>query len=290
LPTSRYRGYGGGRYGGGGGSSLSLSFPPFTPAVKWLIIINVSVFFLLLIGQQIAPLFTSVFGGIFSLWPKAVVSGYIWQLFTYCFLHFGLWEVVINMLMLWMFGAQLEMDWGRNQFLEFYFFCVVGAGMIATGLSFTGILGLSPNFPVSGSSAAVYGLLLAFGMLHGDSEIFMFPLPFMIKAKYMAGILVLIILAVSVKSAASFILLAGLLLAFLYIKFLPRKGLGFYVGERYFGFRNSYYRWKRRRAAKKFEVYMRKHDSTKFFDEYGNFRDPKELDKKDGEPRPPWVN
>ncbi len=121
-------------------------------------------------------------------------------------------------------------------------------------------------------------------MLYGDREIFMFPLPFSIKAKYMVAILVLIVLASTLQPGpggmANMAHLGGLLFAYLYLKFLPRRGLTYGFSERYFGARNSYYRWKRRRAARKFEVYMRKHDSKQFFDEYGNFREPETWDQK----------
>ena len=80
--------------------------------------------------------------------------------------------------------------------------------------------------------------------------------------------------------------------------FLTRKAPTVGISERYFGFRNSYYRWKRKRAARKFEVYMRKHDDRgdykheDYFDEYGNFRDPssREPRKGNGDSRGPWVN
>jgi len=91
--------------------------------------------------------------------------------------------------------------------------------------------------------------------------------------------------------------LGGALFGYIWLKFVPRRGLGSLTSERVYGVRNSYYRWKRRRAARKFEVYMRKHDRgdyhhEDYFDEYGNFRDPGSRDtpKKNGDSRPPWVN
>ena len=57
------------------------------------------------------------------------VRGWVWQLVTYAFLHAGLWHILFNMLALWMFGAQLEQDWGYNLFMQFYFFCAVGAAL-----------------------------------------------------------------------------------------------------------------------------------------------------------------
>src|SRR5438105_1146138 len=81
----------------------------------------------------------------------------------------------------------------------------------------------------------------------------------------------------------------GRLFGFLYIKLLPKKGLLFGASERYFSLRNSYYRWKRRRAARKFEVYMREHDRNVTFDEYGNYVPPDEK-KKNGGSKSGWVN
>jgi hypothetical protein len=124
----------------------------------------------------------------------------------------------------------------------------------------------------------------------------LFPLPITIRAKYLVAIFIFIALAGAFQgmgpghrgeSVAYFAHLGGALFGFLYIRFLPRRGLMFATSERYYGIRNFYYRWKRRRAARKFEVYMRKHDRSEYFDEYGNYRPP---DKKNGETRPPWVN
>jgi hypothetical protein len=122
----------------------------------------------------------------------------------------------------------------------------------------------------------------------------MFPLPFLIKAKYMVAVLIFIALAGALQNAhtpgqsvAYFAHLGGALFGFIYLKFMPRRGLASATSERYFGLRNAYYRWKRRRAARKFEVYMRKHDKQDYFDEYGNYRPP---DKKNGGPKSPWVN
>jgi membrane associated rhomboid family serine protease len=305
LSLSTYRVFGGGgggrssrggnRYGGGGGYTMSLSFPPFTGAVKWLIIVNVAVFFLLRIAALAMPQASFLAEELLALTPAQVAHGYLWQLITYSFVHGGLGHILINMLMLWMFGAQLETDWGWKHFLEFYTVCVLGAALLTISVSYAGILGARPDIPTVGASGGIYGLLLAFGILYADRELFMFPLPFMIKAKYMVAILVLIVVASTLQPGPSGVAymahLGGLLFAFLYLKLIPRGGVGTLLSERYFGTRNAYYRWKRRRAGKKFEVYMRKHDPEKFFDEYGNYRDPATWDKKkDRGSRPPWVN
>jgi hypothetical protein len=123
----------------------------------------------------------------------------------------------------------------------------------------------------------------------------MFPLPFTMKARYMVIIWLLIALYFSLAPGplgiASIALLGGALFGLIWIKFMPARGLGFYFSERYYGVRNNYYRWKRRRAARKFEVYMRKHDRSQYFDEYGNFKPPedREKGKPNGEAKGPWA-
>jgi membrane associated rhomboid family serine protease len=207
------------------------------------------------------------------------------------------------MLALWMFGAQLEQDWGYNIFMQFYFFCAIGAGLTTIAISFTGLLGVNPVTPTVGASGAIFGLLLAFGILHAESEIMLFPIPFLIKAKYfiMGLIFIEVFLTLSAAhqpgaSVAYMAHLGGLLFGYIWLKFVPRRGFGYATSERMYGIRNSYYRWKRRRAARKFEVYMRKHDRADYrhedyFDEYGNYRDPGDREHKgNGDSRGPWVN
>ena len=285
---------------------MGLSFPPFTPAVKQLLIANCAIFLLFTLFEAINS--TAMIAGWLyvhlGLEGAAVIHGEVWQLLTYSFLHYGLLHLLFNMLALWMFGAQLEMDWGYSLFMQFYFFCVIGAAITTVIVSFTGILGVSPHTLTVGASGGIYGLLLAFGILHGDSEIMLFPLPFLIKAKYFViGIIGLAVYgALSSshnlgQSTAYMAHLGGLLFGYIFLKFVPRRGFAFATSERYYGLRNSYYKWKRRRAARKFEVYMRKHDTSgykhdDYFDEFGNFKDPTAPPggKKNGEGRSGWVN
>ncbi len=273
--------------------TMTLSFPPFTPWVKRIILANAGVFFLVAIFDAFFPanhyeLLHYV--NHLKLIPNEVVgSGYVWQLFTYGFLHANFWHVLFNMLTLWMFGSQLESNWGSRRFLEFYGICLAGAGLVTVAVSYTGIMGISPYVPTVGASGAVYGLLAAFGILFGDREIFLFPLPISIKARYMVLILIGIALYGALQAAAgraegvaNVAHLGGALVAWLYLRFLPRRGMQFAASEQYFGLRNRYYRWKRRRAASKFVVYMR--DQGKdfrmddYFDQHGNYRGPSDSD------------
>jgi membrane associated rhomboid family serine protease len=119
---------------------MTLSFPPFTRAVKIIIIINVAIFFFLLIGNLLVSGLQSVAIGWFGLIPGFVTHGFVWQLVTYAFLHAGILHILFNMLGLWMFGSQFEMDWGSKQFVEFYLFCVIGAALVTVAVSYTGFI------------------------------------------------------------------------------------------------------------------------------------------------------
>jgi membrane associated rhomboid family serine protease len=285
-------------------STMSMSFPPFTRAVKQLMIANGVVFLLFALLGAFAPGAASIGEALFQLRGIAVLHGWLWQLVTYAFLHAGVLHILFNLLALWMFGAQLETDWGYGLFMQFYFFCVIGAALVTVVVSFTGLLGISPYTATVGASGGIYGLLLAFGIRHGESQVMLFPLPFLIKAKYFVMGIIALAMYGALSSAhgggqsiAYMAHLGGALFGYIWLKFIPRRGFGYAASERAFGLRNSYYRWKRKRAARKFEVYMRKHDRNDYrhddyFDEQGNFRDSSTRDvrKKNGDSTPPWVN
>jgi len=282
------------------GRTLSLSLPPFTRAVKWLVITNAAVYLLLELLKAVLPNLGGELTLVLALIPAAVMHGWIFQLVTYSFVHAGVLHILFNMLGLWMFGAQLESDWGYKRFLEFYFFCVIGAALTTIAVSYTGVGGVVPLTPTVGASGGVLGILMAFGMLYGNQEIMLFPIPISIRAKYfVAGVaFITVVEAISASGAghgsnvAYIAHLGGLLFGFIYVKFVPKRGLAFGTTERYFGVRNSYYRWKRRRAARKFEVFMRKQNRTVSgtFDENGNYIPPDDLDKKNGGSKSGWVN
>jgi len=241
----------------------------------------------------------------FYLRPVAVVHGQIWQLVTYSFLHDpqSVMHLLFNMLGLWMFGAQFEMDFGTRKFYEFYFWCVVGAALTTVGVGAFGIIaydhvpfllfykmGQIWQQATIGASGGIYGLLIAFGILNGDRQVYIFPFPIAIKARYIVAIWLFISFVSAFNGAngvAEFAHLGGAFFGWLYLRFVPRYGLQVVASEGAFGIRNRYYKWKRRQAAKKFEVYMRKNKREEYFDEHGNYRGPS-TDKKDDDSG--WVN
>jgi membrane associated rhomboid family serine protease len=153
----------------------------FPPVIKALLLSNAAVFLLAVffgafrIGEtQLVAIITSIF----ALYP--IDGGFqVWQLFTYMFMHGGFMHLLFNMFALWMFGMDLENEWGSRRFLFYYLVCGVGAGISNL---FIGPL-FGPAAPTVGASGAVYGILLAFGVMYPDRPIFLyFLLP--VKAKY----------------------------------------------------------------------------------------------------------
>jgi membrane associated rhomboid family serine protease len=296
---------------GTSGGSFSMGFPPFTRALKRLVIINAAIYLLMLLMDGVAPGLAHIITELFWLRPALVLHGLIWQVVTYSFFHAGLFHVLFNMLGLWMFGATLESEWGSKRFQELYFFGAVGAALTTIAVAYLGavplfsFLGIGPATATLGASGAVFAVMVAFAVLHGDQQFMMFPLPFTIRAKYLVGIWIFIALAGAFQgfsaaargqSVAYFAHLGGALFGWIYVRLLPGRGFGFSFSESYYRLRNSYYKWKRRRAGRKFEVYMRKQgrdlgpDRSYYFDEQGNFRDPKGGGGKGNGGRDPWVH
>jgi membrane associated rhomboid family serine protease len=268
----------------------SLSFPSFRGVTSQLVIANVVVFFALLLMQSAAPHLALIIVTYFALTPALLLHGWIWQLATYSFLNQGVLHVAFNMLTLWFIGSFLETSKGSRWLLEIYFLCAIGGGLIGSALSFTQIFHSSPLSTTTSADAVLFGLLAAFAVLYGDLEMYMFPLPVAIRAKYLVIVYMLIEVALLLSGGpplAYFVILSGALLGFLFARRAPRKGMSTAFSEGLFSLRNNYYRWKRRRTARKFEVYMRKQNRDVRFDNEGRYIDPDE--KRDPNDRK-WMN
>ena len=145
-----------------------LSYKPqlFTDAIKLLVSVNLTIFFLQTISGKEHLLFD-----LFGLVPQAIWSDFmIWQPLTYLFFHGNIWHVLINMFVLWMFGSELENAWGRKNFLKYYFMTGIGAGIV------TCLFNLQSNIPVVGASGAVYGILLAYGLSFPNRTVYLYGL------------------------------------------------------------------------------------------------------------------
>jgi len=117
-----------------GGATTSTGAVSITPGVKLLVLVCSGVFLLQTLVGLLAPQSVTIWLlKWFALIPEAVthhIPPRIWQPFTYIFLHGGLFHLLINMLMLWMFGRELELVWGKRRFLNYFCICGVGAGLI----------------------------------------------------------------------------------------------------------------------------------------------------------------
>jgi membrane associated rhomboid family serine protease len=266
----------------------TLALPPFSGATRRLILINLAVFFAEALLSLILPdhLFSAIYRHVVMV-PSNVVHGQIWQLFTYTFLPLGILGTLFALLTIWFFGSMLEDIRGSRWLLELYFTAAIGGAILACAISFTHLFHLNPSSAAIGPYAGIYGLLIAVAVLLGDVE-FLFLFIIRIKAKYLVAIYILVDLALLLKTDNAFAALmnlSGALLGFLFLRYAPRRGLAYGLTERYFALRNDYYRSKRRRAAKKFEVYMRKQNREVHFDKDGRYVDP---DKDPTDKR--WMN
>ena len=223
----------------------------FPSGVKWLLIVNIAVF---VVDFFAKTWFNDPFE-LLGLVPAYVLRlGMLWQLFTYMFLHSGVSHIVINMLVLWMFGVELERDWGTRLFLKYYFLCGIGAGVCVVLVS--RLRPAEAGIRTIGASGAIYGLLLAYGVLYAD-RIILFMLLFPMKAKYA----VMLFGAVAFfglwqrGGGVSYVAhLGGMIFGYIYIRTRLKPG----GGNPLVALRHQFQEWKRQRVRRKFQVYMKK--------------------------------
>ena len=272
-------------------SPITMTFPPFAGAVRKIVLANVAVFFAIAILQWIIPVPAHILVGHLMLQPASVAHGEVWQLATYSFIELGILGILFSSLTLWLCGSLLEGAYGSRFLAELYFLSTIGGALVASVLSFTRILHLTPVAIATGAFAGIFGILVAIALRMGDLEFLLFPLPIRIRAKYLVAIYTLIDVAMLLKGGDPFsalLHLSGGFCGFLYLQFAPRRGFAFGFSERVFGLRNSWYRAKRRRAARKFEVYMGKQGRKVHFDKEGRYIDPDEARKDPNDKR--WMN
>jgi membrane associated rhomboid family serine protease len=171
--------------------SMFGGFTFFPPVIKWLLIINTAVFLLYsFLGSFTMDGVPLRFAFDYYLGLMPLGHGfYLWQLITYQFMHANFLHLLFNMVFgLWMFGMEVENTWGSKKFLTFYLLCGVAAGI--SQLILAPIIEPSQTLgPTVGASGAVFGVLIAFGMMFPDRYIYIyFLLP--IKAKYFVMILI----------------------------------------------------------------------------------------------------
>jgi membrane associated rhomboid family serine protease len=218
---------------------------PVTPAVRALLYLNIGVY----VASLIFPRIIDWFG----LTPRLVLQhGWIWQLGTYMFVHAPApTHILFNMLILWMFGVELERTWRTPFFVKFYAITGVGAGVISVMISLLPFAAARAtyNADIIGASGALYGLLLAFALYYPNRPILMFFF-FPVPAKYFVAILGAIAFITSAQGSsgvAATTHLGGLLVAYIYLK---GRGGGLSAEIKY-----RYLKWKMNRMRRKFDVY-----------------------------------
>ena len=229
-----------------------------TPAVQWLLIANVAVYLFEILLQTFSGASAyNWFVGHFGLVPSAVVPGLrIWQPVTYMFLHDAstIWHILSNMFVLYMFGRELELAWGRTRFLQYYFLTGIGAGLINVLVKDALFWGQpSADIVTIGASGAIFGVLLACAILFPDRQVILFPIPIKMSMRTF----VLIMTALEFLGTFGFggdnishiCHLGGMLVGYVYL----RRGSFLY------SVRNSVTDWKIQRNRKRFQVYMNKH-------------------------------
>lgn len=210
---------------------------------KNLIIINALLFLGTIVAERYGIDLNDLLGLHFFLADKFNPA----QLFTYMFMHGGLSHLFFNMFAVWMFGRILEQVWGPKRFLFYYILCGVGAGIVQEIVQFIHyetVLSSYANVDLGGqivpmadylnlmvtvgASGAVYAILLAFGMLFPNHEIFIIPLPFPIKAKYLVIGYAVLELYLGLSNNASdnvahFAHLGGMIFGFILIMYWRKK-------------------------------------------------------------------
>ncbi|MBN1569303.1 MAG: rhomboid family intramembrane serine protease [Acidobacteria bacterium] len=228
---------------------------PVTRTVKTLIIINISIYVLQIISGRLGSDFIELYFGLVPL--RVTHEGMLWQFVTYMFLHGGVFHIFFNMLTLFMFGNELERYWGTHRFLIYYFITGIGAGVCSW------LVSMHSFSVVIGASGAIYGLLLAYGLIYPNRIVYLnFLLPLKVKwlVLIMGAMAFLSSISGSEPGVASIAHLGGMVIGYLFL-----KGRDWGDKYRYFNEQRQ-----KEQLKKQFEVY------------YGDVRRKVESDKKKG--------
>ena len=272
---------------------ILLSLPAFRGVTRRLILLSLLVFFALVVLSLGSRELSGSLLGAIVLSPQQALHWHLWQLLSYPFADLNLISVALSLLSLWFFGSALEDERGPRWMTEFFLAATIGGGLLASLLAYAAgerVEKLSVASVDYGMWPFVLALVLAFAYFHADQPL-RFNFIFTLKAKYLAAIYLLFYLGAALYGGNRFSALVALcnaLCGYAYLRLAPRRSLKTSASESWFGLRNAYIRAKRRRAAKKFTVYMRRQGSDVNIDSTGRYIDP------DDRPRDPndrkWLN
>lgn len=251
-----------------------LALPAFRGFTRKLIILAIASFLFFFILSLVSPGLGGSIVGLLMLRPE-LAPRLLWQFVTWPFIADSLLGLIFALLSLWFFGAALEEERGTRWFTELFFFTSIAGAVLATVLA----LAMGRFLPMlrMGSSnglwPVVLAILLVYARLHAN-EPMTFNFIFRARAKYIAAGFLLFYLVIDFFTGRRFDALntiCNCIFAWIFVQMVPRPGLRHSVSESWFGVRNRFYRARRRRAAKKFQVYMRKQGKDVNFDAAGRY-------------------
>ena len=301
MPSNRYR-----------SDNITMGLPPFTGALRALILLSTAIYVLILLSNAFAPQLGAFLVGNGALGASQVLHGQLWRLLTYGFVNLDPLNFLLSMAGVYFLGAAVQGAIGSRRFAELYIVSLVIAAALGSLTALAGTLGQGPAY---GAGPATNAILMAFFLLYRDQSVMLFPIPIQIPAKYIVMFTAAIEAAYLLLSHFALfymVQLCGLVAGYLWFtarmgqRTAPRPAVGSGRGlsDRMYAvapakrepliarMKNGYHRWKRRRMARKFEVYMRKHDRSVYFDEHGNYKGHElpDDDKPKGEGKGGWVN
>jgi membrane associated rhomboid family serine protease len=268
-----------------------MGLPPFRGAVRQIILASAAIYVVILLLVSFAPAVGQEVLTLGILNPAHIREGWLWQFVTYAFMYVDPLDFALSLLGIYFLGTAVEERVGFGGFYGLFFGSIALSAVAGFMLSLTGIVAQGSAI---GSGAAANAILMVFYLFNRDAPIMLFPIPIQIKVKWIVLFVAAIETAYLLLSHFSlfyFVMMLGLGAGYVwYSIFFTRRRVSLGVSEWFYGLRNSYYRWKRRRAARKFEVYMKDHDRKVTFDEHGNYVPPDDNGKKNGGSKSGWVN
>jgi membrane associated rhomboid family serine protease len=272
--------------------SFEFGLPPFRGAVRQIILASVAIYVVILLLMSFAQPTGQTVLALGILDPERIRAGWFWQFVTYAFMYVDPLDFVLSLVGVYFLGYAVEDRIGYGRFYGLFFGSLILSALAGFIFSFTHVIA---HGTALGSGAAANAILMVFYLFNRGAPIMLFPIPLQIPVKWVvigvAGIETAYLL-LSHFSLFYCVMLLGLGSGYVwYAAFLNRRvSLG--IAERYYEMRNSYYRWKRRRAARKFEVYMKQHDRQVHFDEHGNYIPPEDETRRKGNGggKSGWVN
>jgi len=272
-------------------TSFEMMLPPFRGAVRQIILASVAIYVVILLLMSFAPAAGSTVLMFGILDPAHIRQGWLWQFVTYAFMYVDPLEFVLSLLGVYFLGSAVQERVGRTSFYSLFFISIALSGIIGFVLSLTGVIARGP---ANGSGAAANAILMVFYLFNRDAPLMLFPLPIQIPVKWIVlgiGAIETAYLLLSHFALFYCVVLLGMGAGYVWHAAFFSRGISLRITERLYAARNEYYRWRRRRAARKFEVYMRKHDRDVHFDEHGNYIPPDDDPRKgNGGSKSGWVN